>query len=120
MSSAARGLHEFTFKAEYAYDYGMPQWLARIDHSLSPLHLEKLFLGRHKLSHYRVWYRDVLAGYVRDMLLDERTLSRPYLQRKGVEAIVNGHTKQGLNYTSAIHKLLSLELLQRLFMDSRS
>ena len=52
---------EFTFKAEYAYDYGMPQWVARIDHVLSPLHLERLFLGRHKYAHYRVWYRDVLV-----------------------------------------------------------
>jgi len=113
-------LQEFTFKAEYAYDYGMPQWLARVDHLFSPLHLEKLFLGRHKLCHYRVWYRDALAGYVREILLDERTLCRPYLERKGVEAIVNGHTEDGLNYTSAIHKLLSLELLQRIFMDSSS
>jgi asparagine synthase (glutamine-hydrolysing) len=118
-SVASRGFQEFTFKAEYAYDYGMPQWLARIDHLASPLHLEKLFLGRHKLSHYRVWYRDVLAGYVREMLLDERTLSRPYLERKGVEAVVNGHTKEGLNYTSSIHKLLSLELLHRVFLDAR-
>jgi len=38
---------EFTVKSEYAYDYGMPQWLARIDHILAPLHLEELFLGRH-------------------------------------------------------------------------
>jgi asparagine synthase (glutamine-hydrolysing) len=120
MSTASRGLNEFTFKAEYAYDYGMPQWLARIDHFLSPLRLEKLFLGRHKLSHFRVWYRDALAGYVREMLLDKRALSRPYLNRNRVEAIVNGHTKEGLNYTSAIHKLLSLELLQRTFLDSRS
>ena len=28
---------EFTCKAEYAYDYGMPQWLARIDRRLKPL-----------------------------------------------------------------------------------
>lgn len=117
VSSASRGLNEFTFKAEYAYDYGMPQWLARVDHAFAPLHLEKLFLGRHKLCHYRVWYRDALAGYVREMLLDGRTLSRPYLERKGVEAIVKGHTEQGLNFTSAIHKLLSLELLHRVFLD---
>src|SRR6266403_4003622 len=35
-----RALHwyqEFTFKAEYAYDYGMPQWLARLDHIFAPL-----------------------------------------------------------------------------------
>lgn len=120
LSSISRGALEFTFKAEYAYDYGMPQWLSRADHMFSPLRLERLFLGRHKTAHFRVWYRDALAGYVREMLLDERTLSRPYLVRKNVEAIVNGHTKEGLNYTSAIHKLLSLELLQRLFLDPRS
>src|SRR5437762_13813084 len=27
--------HEFTFKAEYAYDYRMPQWVARIVHALA-------------------------------------------------------------------------------------
>src|SRR5206468_5989917 len=55
---ASRGALEFLRKAEYAYDYGMPQWMARIDHLLLPLRLERLFLGRHKFSHFRVWYRD--------------------------------------------------------------
>jgi asparagine synthase (glutamine-hydrolysing) len=119
---AGRLLHEyleFTFKAEYAYDYGMPQWVARIDHALSPLHLERLFLGRHKFYHFRVWYRDALANYVREMLLDSRTLSRPYLERKGVEEIVGGHLKGNRNYTSAIHKLLTLELIHRQFLDPK-
>jgi asparagine synthase (glutamine-hydrolysing) len=109
--------HLFTFKAEYAYDHGMPQWLARIDHALSALHLERLFLGRHKFFHYRVWYRDKLTKYVRDMLLDPRTLSRPYLKPRGVEAIVRGHLKGDCNYTTAIHKALTLELFHRLFID---
>ena len=113
-----RGLLEFTFKAEYAYDYGMPHWASRIDYLLSPFHVERLFLGRHKISHFRVWYRDALSEYVREMLLDRRTLSRPYLEPKAVEAVVHGHTKEGRNYTSAIHKLLTLELLQRLFFDA--
>ena len=108
---------EFTFKAEYAYDYGMPQWLARIDHTFSVLHFEKLFLGRHKFAHYRIWYRDALAAYVREMLLDSRSLSRPYLERKGVEQIVKGHLTGGSNYTTAIHKLLTLEILHRQFVD---
>ena len=118
LASAARGYLEFTFKAEYAYDYGMPQWVAEIDHALSPLHLERLFLGRHKFYHFRVWYRDTLANYVREMLLDSRTLSRPYLERKGVEEIVSGHLKGNRNHTSAIHKLLTLELIHRQFLDS--
>jgi asparagine synthase (glutamine-hydrolysing) len=119
LAMVSRGLLEFSFKAEYAYDYGMPQKVSRIDHFFSPLRLERLFLGRHKLCHYRVWYRDTLSSYVREMLLDRRTLSRPYLEPKAVEAVVNGHLKGGLNYTSEIHKLLSVELVHRLFLDAR-
>jgi asparagine synthase (glutamine-hydrolysing) len=117
-STLARAFQEFTFKAEYAYDYGMPQSVARIDHLLSGFHLERLFLGRHKLLHFRVWYRDALSKYVREMLLDRQTLSRPYLEPKRVEAVVNAHIKGERNYTTEIHKLLSLELLHRLFLDT--
>jgi len=112
----SRFLLEFSFKAEYAYDYGMPQWLARVDHLFSPFHFERLFLGRHKLLHYRLWYRDSLSKYVRQTLLDPAALSRPYIDRKGVEAVVQGHLKGERNYTTEIHKLLTLELLHRLFL----
>ncbi len=118
-SALSHSYLEFTFKAEYAYDYGMPQWVAGIDHLFSPLRLERLFLGRHKFLHYRVWYRDSISEYVRQMLLDPLTLSRPYLERKVVEAVVSGHLKGNRNYTTAIHKLLTLELLHRLFLDPR-
>lgn len=112
-----RRLEEFLVRAEYAYDYGMPQWLAKIDHAFAPLHLERLFLGRHKFNHYRIWYRDVLASYVREMLLDRRALSRQYLKRRNVESLVQRHLKGDRNYTNEIHTLLTLELLHRLFLD---
>ena len=119
LTPISRGLLEFTFRAEYAYDYGMPQWLARIDHVLSPLHLERLFLGRHKFCHFRVWYRDALSKYIREILLDPRTLSRPYLHRHALEAIVRDHLRGDRNYTTEIHRLLTLELQHRLFLDSK-
>jgi asparagine synthase (glutamine-hydrolysing) len=118
-AAISRGLLEFTFKAEYAYDYGMPQRVAQIDHLLSSLHLERLFLGRHKYYHFRVWYRDALSGYIKEMLLDPRTLSRPYIERKAIEPMVQGHLKGNRNYTSDIHTILTLELLHRLFVDSQ-
>jgi asparagine synthase (glutamine-hydrolysing) len=117
VSAAYRGILEFLFKAEYGYDSGMPQWAARVDHLLSPLHLERLFLGWHKFHHFRVWYRDALSGYVRAMLLDPRALARPYLEPGRLQAIVEGHLKGDRNYTSEIHKLLTLELTHRLFID---
>ena len=103
-------LFEFMFKAEYAYDYGMPQWVAKVDHAFAPLHLERLWMGRHKLFHFRWWYRTILATYVQEMLLDPRTLARPYLEKKVVETVVRGHLKGDRNYTTEIHRLLSLEL----------
>jgi asparagine synthase (glutamine-hydrolysing) len=119
LTSAIRhAFQEFTFKAEYAYDYGMPQAVARIDHFLSAFRLERLFLGRHKFLHFRVWYRDQLAGFVREMLLDPLSLSRPYIQKAAVETIVKGHLKGNHNYTTAIHRLLTMELLHRNFLDA--
>jgi asparagine synthase (glutamine-hydrolysing) len=112
-------MQEFLFKAEYAYDYGMPQWVAQLDHMFSPLHLERIWLGRHKVFHFRVWYRDQLANYVREMLFDQRSLSRPYVEREKVRAIVNGHLKGSHNHTTEIHRLLTLELAHRLFLDSQ-
>jgi asparagine synthase (glutamine-hydrolysing) len=113
-----RAYLDFTFKAEYAYDYGMPQAVVNVDHVLSGLHLERLFLGRHKFYHYRVWYRDKLSSYIREMLLDSRALARPYLNRNVLESVVKGHLEGTHNHTTTIHKLLTLEHFHRLFIDA--
>lgn len=118
VGAIVRRYQDFTFKAEYAYDHGMPQSVARVDHVLSWFHLERLFLGRHKYYHFRVWYRDVLSKYVQEMLLDPLTLSRPYLNRKVVESAVRSHVRGERNYTTVIHQLLSLELIHRLFLGT--
>ena len=51
------------------------------------------------------------------MLLDPRTLSRPYVQRQTVENMVRHHLNGDRNYTTEIHRLLTLELQHRLFVD---
>jgi asparagine synthase (glutamine-hydrolysing) len=116
-SMFSRPLLEFLFKAEYAYDYGMPQWVARVDHLFAPLHLERLWLGRHKVFHFRVWYRDHLADYVREILFDSRSLTRPYVTPEMVRTIVTQHVAGKQNYTTEIHRLIALELVHRLFLD---
>jgi asparagine synthase (glutamine-hydrolysing) len=108
---------EFMPRAEYVFDYGMPPWLAKVDGWLSPLHLERLFLGRQKFYHFRIWYRNELAEYVKSVLLDSRTLGRPYLNRRYVENIVTAHVKGRGNHTLEIHKLLTSELIQRQLVE---
>src|SRR5207249_229793 len=115
-----RALHwyqEFTFKAEYAYDYRMPQWLARLDHAFAPLHLERLYLGRHKFHHFRVWYRDELCQWLMEMLLDSAARSRPYLRANSLEKILKAHIKGHRNYAFEIHKVLTVEFIQRKLIE---
>ncbi len=117
VSSVGHAYLEFLFKAEYAYNHGMPQWLARMDHVVSGLHLERLFLGRHKFYHFRIWYRDQLSEYVKSVLLDPKAISRPYLKGKRLQQIVNAHLEGRRNYTAEISKLLTAELTQRVLFE---
>jgi asparagine synthase (glutamine-hydrolysing) len=100
-------------KAEYYFDYGMPQWLAKVDRALGPLRLERAFLGQQKYYHFRTWYRRELAQPVKEVLLDPQTLGRPYLNGRRVEQMVNAHTRGTGNYTLEIHKLMTSEIIQR-------
>lgn len=109
--------HELLAKVEYAYDYGMPQWLARLDNALSFLHLEKLYLGHQKFCHFRLWYQQQLSDFVRDILLDDRTKARSWFDHQLMEKVIIAHLSGNANYTMAIHKLLSLELLCRSLID---
>ncbi len=108
---------EFTFKMDYYFNHGMPQLLARFNYIFSFLELEKLFLGRHKYNHFRVWFRDYLSGYLKEILLDKRARSRSYINGKKLEYIVRQHTDGRLNFTHEITILLSMELLHRILID---
>lgn len=108
---------EFLHRADYASDYGMPQWLAKADGFLAPLGLGRFFLGRHKYAHFRIWYRNELSEYVKEVLLDARSLARGYLNKQQVEKMVVAHIKGRGNYTVELHKLLSAELLHRTLVE---
>jgi asparagine synthase (glutamine-hydrolysing) len=117
-SKATHLYREFLFKADYACNYGMPQWLARLDHYLlAPFQVERIFLGQHKFHHFRPWFRDELSGYVKQILLDPKSLKRPYLNGDVLENMVFDHTSGRLNYTTEITKILTIELLQRQLID---
>ncbi len=105
-------------KLEYYFDYGMPQWLAKVDSWLASLQLERHFLGQQKYYHFRTWYRHQLAETVREVLLDPLTLGRPYLNGPRVKEMVRAHTRGTGNYTLEIHKLMTSEFLERALLTS--
>ena len=108
-------LREFSVRAEYAYDYGMPDRLVRADSALGALHLERLFLGRHKFYHFRIWYRDALADFVRDTLLGPSAGVQQWFRPGRLRTLVDEHLGGRANHTLDLHRALTLELIaQRL------
>jgi asparagine synthase (glutamine-hydrolysing) len=106
-------VRETTFRVEYAYDYGMPDGVARIDAAMRALHPERLMLGWHKFYHFRTWYRDRFATMLRERLLDPATLALPFLDARAVAGVVDDHLAGRRNHTLALHKLLTVEIICR-------
>lgn len=114
----ARAYYEFIFKMEYYASHGMPRFAASIDKHLGPFSLEHNFLGRNKYYHLRQWFRDELSSYVKDVLFDEKALTREYLDRQEVIKTVNAHLAGLENNTHAIDMLLTAELVNRLLFGA--
>lgn len=114
----ARAYYEFIFKMEYYASHGMPRSAASIDKRLGPFSLERNFLGRNKYYHLRQWFRDELASYVRDILFDERALTREYIDREEVTKTVRAHMAGLENNTHTIDMLLTAELTNRLLFGA--
>lgn len=108
----------FLFKADYLYKSGMPHWMEQMHYLLGPLQPEKLLIGRHRFYHFRIWFRNELSTYLKDVLLDPIVAQRPYLNGEFIEPMVMRHIKGDRNYTEEIGKVLTLEMIQRLFVDS--
>ena len=108
---------EFQFKAEYAYDMGMPQRMAMIDLRLfrSP---PRTSLPREAQS---LPFPGLVPGCTRWICSGNATgpaqSLQAYIERKRLEEVVRGHLKGDRNYTTEIHKVLTLEIVHRLFFD---
>jgi len=98
--------------------FNMTHVIGRLDHWLiSPLHLDRMFMGFADYRRYRTWFRDQLADYLQDTLLDEKTLSRPYWDRKNLVKIMTDHIKGRGTYLREIRKILQVELTHRILLE---
>ncbi|MZP29513.1 asparagine synthase (glutamine-hydrolyzing) [Heliobacterium undosum] len=64
------------------------------------------------------WYRGPSMEYIREILLDSRTLSRPWFEQEFVRRCLDDHMKGQRNHRLLIWSLLSTEWLQRHYIDA--
>ena len=85
----------------------LPPWLM-LDHN---------FFANNVTTKFRTWFREDLAGYVQEMLLDPRTLGRSWLDADRVRHCVGQHIGRRHDYSAQISRLISFELFLRQFVD---
>jgi asparagine synthase (glutamine-hydrolysing) len=81
--------------------------------------INKLFSLGNDYPQYGDWIRtnSKLENYVRRILLDKKTSSRPYFNPLYVEQMLNEHINQKRDHTKLILTLLTFELWHRQFFD---
>ena len=62
-------------------------------------------------------FRGELAGYLREVLLDSRTLSRGYFRTEAVRQLIDDHQSSRWDHSYRLWALLFLELWHRMYMD---
>ena len=60
---------------------------------------------------------DRLADFLRDTLLSERAVSRPYWNRAWLETVLGDHTAGRGNYFREIRKALQIEMIHRVLIE---
>ncbi|HEU4391151.1 MAG TPA: asparagine synthase (glutamine-hydrolyzing) [Blastocatellia bacterium] len=63
------------------------------------------------------WYRGRALGYIRELILGNRALSRDYFQRTALERILDDHVSGRANNRFLIWSLMCFEWWNRLFVD---
>ena len=63
------------------------------------------------------WFRKELKEFARETLLDPQTLGRGYFKKKGIERMLDDHTRQRYDHSAKIWALLFLEMWFRVFVD---
>jgi len=109
------------FKAEWYYNAGMPHWLAKVDRRFASISSPPFFfVGSHKIENYRLWFRGQLFDYVQSLLRDQSAATRPYLNRQLSQQIATAHRDGTQNFAREINKLVTIELIQRLFVEGKN
>jgi len=66
------------------------------------------------------WYRGETMNYIKEILLDRKTLARGYFQPAYIRKVVDEHTSGKVNHRLLIWSLLCFEWWNRIFMDNES
>ena len=105
------------FKADYIYVFDLPHWLAKLDAICTSVNGGRQILGYQKFEYYRIWFRNEFSSYIKEILLDRKTINRSYFNKNYLEMITEKHIKGEGNYLNEINRAMTIELIHRLLVE---
>jgi asparagine synthase (glutamine-hydrolysing) len=106
---------EFTFKLEYLYNDGPPEWMARMDPWIQQLGRITV-AGIHKYLPYRHWYRNELADYVCISLAEVERRQSAFWNPACLRNMAAQHVSGRRNWLREINMVLTLDAVDRLLL----
>jgi len=115
-----RLVSKVTFKLDYVSNEGLPHKLSPLEPALRRLASAGRLIGHHKYLHYREWFREDLASYVKNVLTDGQARQNPFWNASLLNRMAADHISGRKNYVQEISAVLTLEAVERLlFRDLR-
>jgi asparagine synthase (glutamine-hydrolysing) len=103
-----------TFKLDYVNNEGLPHKLSPLEPALLQLASAARFIGHHKYLHYRSWFRQELAAYLKNVLTEVQTRHNLFWNTNLLERMAADHCSGCKNYVQEINAVLTLEAVGRL------
>ncbi|MDP2683947.1 MAG: asparagine synthase (glutamine-hydrolyzing) [bacterium] len=106
--------------AKYKYHNGQGKYILR--RALNPL-LPKEIINKKKQGFSTPdgsWYRGKSINYIKNIILDKKSLSRNYFNPKYIKNIIDEHSAGKVNHRLLIWSLLSFEWWNRIFIDQEN
>ena len=107
-----RLLAEATFKLDYYHDEGLPGWLTPLDPAFKTMTARLGVSGRHKFLHYPSWFRNELAPYVSEMVM-EAGHRNSFWNPDFLKGAAVDHISGRRNHSREINLILTLESVDR-------
>ena len=63
------------------------------------------------------WFKNEMRGYIKEVLLDERSLKRGYFKKEVIQELIDDHQNGVCDNKYKLWALLNLELWHRVFID---
>lgn len=108
-----RGVAELTFKLDYFQNEGMPHRMMRWDSLFQSMNDVLPMFGQHKFLHYRRWFRQELAGWLRSVASEEDARDSAIWNRGEVKRMVEEHIGGARNRIADIGGMLTWRAIER-------